>query len=294
MRLDTGNKEYTPIQLAHMERRGKASEHEQIMRAKYGWHSDAYLNWRSEKGVREYPMPYAHGYPHYFFEVFFSWNAESSIIDKLYDSFIGDEADAFYIKGLFIKAEDYGLFTNGASCILYPDGGAGLYHVGCLLPVEPPCNAIILHGSEANKARRNMIEQWLVMRADYLTKESPEVSTIVDPTYTELSAYLHKKCSVEICDKAAALAGLQVGEAPRSHLLLRVHALAQALEETQSLKTGKGNIDRVRAAVAKRYDVGGYKRYDPQHSKGPNGRNETWDACYMAARTSIRDAYNKR
>lgn len=96
----------------------------------------------------------------------------------------------------------------------------------------------------------------------------------------ELSAYLAEKCPIELCDNAAALAGLHPDQSPRDYRDLRIHAFTDALKTSGSLQSAMATIATVRQAVALRYGVVDYNpKYGPQHTKGQQGRNAAWDDC---------------
>jgi hypothetical protein len=161
----------SPLHQTIAERRGIAHSHNQEMVKKYGWSPDGYHNWQDEDGYnREYPLPYGFRYFYRFVDLFFRVGAESGIIDALEQDFVGDEADAFYIEELFVKAQYLGMFTPGAAVTLYSDSHIAYFKRW--LPGESPwekANAsrwqVTSYNTyscgKGNNACRKLIRRWL-------------------------------------------------------------------------------------------------------------------------------------
>jgi hypothetical protein len=112
-------------------------------------------------------------------------------------------------------------------------------------------------------------------------------------TEPDLTDYLADRCPLDLCDKAAKKIGLSVGSGADTFSDLRIHALAEALKETYSLRAKKGIISQVRLDLAQRYGIKNYNsRYSPQHSKAKNGRNAQWDSFYLLAENILKSPYN--
>lgn len=285
-------------------RRGNAAEHELAMVAKYGSRlsdseTDDYHNWQEQivrvngEGQtirythRDYPLPYTHDrYFRRFVELFLSRDSEDGLQNKLGQQFIGDEVDADYIKTLFIKAVEAGLFTDDAALVFQDDFHYSCYSTpipGEYLPLSgiPSCN--IFFGSRANELRREAIKKWLDRRAveinhqltvhDVLITES--INKTLSPNEEQVRSFLIGDKSIIRCDSAARKIGLVLGGplTDKADARSRIHALARGLFDAHK---ADGDGDAFRLALAERYSVDYSKGYDAQHYPGRDKPNRKW------------------
>jgi len=157
-------------------------------------------------------------------------------------------------------------------------------------------------GRESRQALQLLAEK-PVAETPAAVPESRAASDLVTPLLIndQLEAivfedYLAEKCSVDLCDKAAAKAGLRVGKGAHKFADLRVHALVAALKETRSLQSSSIGIADFRAALAERYSIFDYNmNYRPQHGKGtgPSRRIEKWDDVYNVVHLFLKNHYEQ-
>jgi hypothetical protein len=191
-------KQYSSLQWARMERRGKAYEHDQEMETHYIFSDSG--NYRDEKGYRKgHPLPYSDKYPMYFFLSLFRRKGESFIIDHLEKYFVGDEADAFYIEELFIEAEELGLFIPNTVCIFLADGGRICYPPVTWLGHPQSHNQNTVFGSEINIARREIVNRWLALRMQSVTKLDAVAHLSTEVTGNGLASQATKITLEDIC-----------------------------------------------------------------------------------------------